>query len=105
MKLPQEDLDLLLYSMGQGFTKKKLAEWGLPYPSPAGWRQKLLAEHGLRFIGPHKREKGFTACKVPEFIQPIVDSIGSDHWNQLSEGNKQIIADWIARVIRDHQDQ
>lgn len=28
-----------------GWTKKQLAEWGVPWPPPKGWRQNLIARH------------------------------------------------------------
>lgn len=26
-----------------GYTKEQLAEWGVPWPPPKGWKQKLLS--------------------------------------------------------------
>lgn len=28
-----------------GWTKAQLAEWGVDWPPPKGWRKKLIAEH------------------------------------------------------------
>lgn len=40
-----------------GFTKKQLAEWGVPWPPPKGWKEALLAgmtmkEAGLQHLEP-----------------------------------------------------
>ena len=27
-----------------GYTKEQLAEWGIPWPPPKGWKRKILSE-------------------------------------------------------------
>lgn len=27
-----------------GWTKKQLAEWGIPWPPPRGWKKKLISK-------------------------------------------------------------
>lgn len=29
-----------------GYTKAQLAEWGVPWPPPRGWKKRLLEEDG-----------------------------------------------------------
>lgn len=47
--LSPEDIEMIQHSNGTGFTKAKLAEWGLPWPAPKGWRKKILRELGFRY--------------------------------------------------------
>jgi hypothetical protein len=82
MNLTPEDIELLQTSMGHGFTKAQLAEWGVPWPPPNGWRKKILADQGLKFIGPRKapspesvvkyiREREWTKEKVLRLLAAI----------------------------------
>jgi hypothetical protein len=49
-----------------GFTRKQLAKWGVPWPPPRGWKEKLLRGEPVKQI-PHwqkrsraKRKKDFS---------------------------------------------
>ncbi|WP_078894308.1 hypothetical protein [Streptomyces sp. NRRL S-1022] len=35
-----------------GWTKKQLAEWGVPWPPPSGWRKHLAARWRGEDVGP-----------------------------------------------------
>jgi len=89
-----EDIDLLQHSEGHGFTKKKLKEWGVSWPPPTGWRQKLLAELGLKFLGPRNRTN-FKLVEVAPEHQPIVDKIGSEEWKRLSYASQQAVLKFL----------
>jgi hypothetical protein len=41
--LTEEEIELMKTKKG-GWTKAKLAQWGIPWPTPKGWKEKLLAE-------------------------------------------------------------
>lgn len=41
MKLTEEQIEAGK-SLNGGFTRRQLAEWGVPWPPPAGWKQRLL---------------------------------------------------------------
>ncbi|MER7699183.1 MULTISPECIES: hypothetical protein [unclassified Streptomyces] len=40
-----------------GWTKKQLAEWGVPWPPPQGWRQNLEAEWEGKGVGSPRRQE------------------------------------------------
>jgi len=41
-----------------GWSKKQLAEWGVPWPPPTGWRKHLEAKwRGREDVGPLPREE------------------------------------------------
>lgn len=52
-RLTESDIDSRRSPQG-GWTRATLAEWGVPWPPPKGWRKALLA-HGAPY---HPEEKG-----------------------------------------------
>jgi hypothetical protein len=36
-----------------GWTRAQLAEWGVSWPPPKGWRRRLLAEYEAQAASPH----------------------------------------------------
>lgn len=54
-----------------GWTRAQLAEWGVPWPPPKGWKQRLLRQAsiaGQAATGPpatEKRRNGWDAIKAP----------------------------------------
>lgn len=38
-------------ALGTGWTKPKLASWGVPWPPPRGWRKRLLRKDPLHQCG------------------------------------------------------
>ena len=47
--LSSEDIDATKTPAG-AWTKRQLAEWGVPWPPPAGWKARLAANHGQRLL-------------------------------------------------------
>ncbi|WP_328974158.1 hypothetical protein [Streptomyces canus] len=40
-----------------GWSRKQLAEWGIPWPPPTGWRRYLEAKWRGEDVGPLPREE------------------------------------------------
>jgi hypothetical protein len=52
-----------------GFTRKQLAEWGVPWPPPRGWRRKLLGDNHVSQRTPAKKKKSLP----PEVFKEAID--------------------------------
>lgn len=53
-ELTPEDIAMLCGAFPKGATRARLAEFGIPWPPPGGWRKKL------------KKHYGFTNYRKPE---------------------------------------
>jgi hypothetical protein len=42
-----EDIEAAKTAAG-GWTKRQLGEWGVPWPPPSGWRQRLASNYRQR---------------------------------------------------------
>ena len=42
MKVSEEDLTAERTGPSNGWTRKSLAKWGVPWPPPGGWKKALL---------------------------------------------------------------
>ncbi|RSS79406.1 hypothetical protein [Streptomyces sp. WAC06614] len=40
-----------------GWTKSQLAEWGVPWPPPSGWRKRLEAKWNGEDVAPFPRQE------------------------------------------------
>lgn len=99
MKLTEKEIEAGKSPAG-GFTKKQLAEWGVPWPPPAGWRQALvngtrIPKHGeynkfaknervIKRYGEDRRD--YTNDELHDLIRKIVVSvINCGHASDLYE--------------------
>ena len=46
--MPNEEEILAARTAKGGWTKAQLAEWGVPWPPPKGWKERLIEECRLR---------------------------------------------------------
>lgn len=67
IKLTREEIEAGRSPAG-GFTKRKLATWGVPYPPPSGWMEMLMA-------GDPVVEQGkSTADLLREVVLAVIES-------------------------------
>lgn len=52
-------------SVGGGFTRAQLAEWGVPWPAPRGWRKGLVERRKVEPLGKRLTEQELEAGKTP----------------------------------------
>lgn len=100
MNLTPEDIALLLDKNVHGFTSAQLARWGFTEKPKKGWRTRLLIENGVDPNPPVIQDCEF--LEIPDFIQPIIQGVGGEHWKELSKGTQRVIAQWIAKVVSEH---
>ena len=46
--MPNEEEILAARTAQGGWTKAQLAEWGVPWPPPRGWKERLVEESRLQ---------------------------------------------------------
>ncbi len=59
MRLTEEEIISKMTEAG-GFTKAQLAKWGVPWPPPKGWKQRLLegtGEERERYLNTHQKHR------------------------------------------------
>lgn len=85
MKPTREEIEEAQTENG-GWTREKLAEWGIDWPPQKGWKDELIGSEGL--------EEGatFAPKTLAEAIGPVVDQLfevnrstfyDSDEWREL----------------------
>lgn len=103
MNLTPEDIALLLDKNVHGFTNAQFSRWGFTEKPKKGWRTSLLIENG---INPHPPIiENCEILEIPDYIQPIVQGVGGEHWNELSKGTQHVIAQWIAKVVKEYNEK
>ncbi|MFI1363355.1 hypothetical protein [Streptomyces griseochromogenes] len=55
--VPSPDEVTAAQSSGGGWTKKQLAEWGIPWPPPQGWRKHLERKWRGEDVAPPLRQE------------------------------------------------
>jgi len=57
MKIPSLDEIEKARTSNGGWTKKQLAEWGVPWPPPKGWKATLTQSKSCEARSSQKRDK------------------------------------------------
>lgn len=70
MKLSAEEIDAAKTTNG-GWTKKQLAQWGVPWPPPKGWRKALI--RGTELPSPRRARKTRFYKRPPWFSDVALD--------------------------------
>lgn len=68
-----------------GFTAKTLAEWGVPWPPPSGWRKTIVA-HGIPYDATKNGEDEVAGHEPHELLRKVVLAVvNAGHASDLYE--------------------
>lgn len=86
MKLSAEEIDAAKTAKG-GFDRATLADWGVPWPPPAGWRQKLIDGTAFPIAGfdgePATRSHPSDCPEAKLLHQVVIAVISAGHGDDL----------------------
>lgn len=71
-----------------GYTAARLAQWGVPWPPPTGWKKKLRDEWKREHPGEGHAESGKSLVKV---LSPCLELGGKVHsWVEVTETHHKV---------------